>query len=295
MLRSKSKKVILGLLLCLIVSGCSPSQHSSRSIVTSFYPLEYVTHQIAGDDFDVINVTPVGAEPHDLELSPRTTEKILDARLAIVMGAGFQPAVEKTTAARDGKTEYILDEILGSTSYDGVDPHVWLDPILYKEVVKNITDSLVAINPSKKKTYENRRDVFLVKLNEIDKKYSQAFSQCATKTFITSHDSFSRMAKRYGLVQASVAGTSPENEPSPQRLSDLAALAKKKHIPVIFTEDFVSQKVARSLSAQTGIRMQSLSPIEGLTEYQRNRGIDYFDIMNENLTKLTAALGCSRA
>ncbi len=276
----------------LALSSCSASERSSNKIVTSFYPLHYAVEYIAGDDFNVENVTPVGAEPHDIELSPQKTLDILEAKAIFVMGDGFQPAIEKTAKSRDGNTFTILDEVLGESS-DGVDPHIWLDPVLYKKAVQEITKNLISINPEKKKDYEQRRDELTKKLDTLDAQYKETFSDCRTKTFITSHDAFSRLAKRYGLVQESIAGISPDNEPSPQRLSDLSALAKKNNIDVIFTEDLVSKRVANSLSSEAGLETKTLSPLEGLTQSQNENGVNYFDVMEDNLSTLSSALGCS--
>ncbi|HMS24923.1 MAG TPA: zinc ABC transporter substrate-binding protein [Acidimicrobiia bacterium] len=284
------------LLICtvafsLALTGCSKSlTNADKTIVTSSYPLEFIVHEIVRDDFVVENLTPVGAEAHELELSPGSTEKVLNAQLVVVMGKGFQPAVEKTSQSRDGKTVDVLDEILDGE--ENVDPHFWLDPILYKKAVGTVADSLIALNPSQKKVYESRRDTLLNKLDDLDRSFETGLSQCDTRTFITSHDAFSRLAKRYDLVQEPIAGISPENEPSPARLSQLAELATQKNVTTVFTEELVSNKVSRALSSEAGLKTEVLSPLEGLTEKQADAGSDYFSLMQENLVKLARSLRC---
>lgn len=296
MMKRNTKTIVLlvtVITLSLALSSCSDSESASKKIVTSFYPLEFIAEQIAGDDFDTVNVTPVGVEPHDLELSPQTTQDVLEAKLAIVMGGGFQPAVEKTAGSRDGTTLEVLDAI--DDSSDQVDPHIWLDPVLYKKAVNEVTDSVIAINPDEKQKYETREDELVEKLDALDGEYDEALSNCATTTFIASHDSFSRLAQRYGLVQESIAGISPDNEPSPQRLSELSELATSNEIDVIFTEELVSDKVAKTLSSEAGLTTKVLSPIEGLTQEQKDNDVDYFQLMRDNLVKLSSALRCSPA
>ena len=86
----------------------------------------------------VANLTPAGAEPHDLELTPKQIDQLLDADLVLDLGRNFQPAVEKAAEQRDGPTVKLLDVLpikTGGKKVDeddpeALDPHVWLDPVL---------------------------------------------------------------------------------------------------------------------------------------------------------------------
>lgn len=76
------------------------------SVVTSFYPLEFATEQIAGDQLDVTVLTKPGAEPHDLELGAQDIAAMTRARL-VVYAKGFQPAVDEAMQQVDPGT--VLD------------------------------------------------------------------------------------------------------------------------------------------------------------------------------------------
>ena len=127
----------------LAVSGrrCSPSPAARerrasvvepRTVVASFYPLAWATEQVAGEptSAEVVNLTPPGAEPHDVELSPSDVETIRDAELVVYLGGGFQPALEDAIASREGRSLDLLRE--------GEDPHIWLDPIRFARRVERI-------------------------------------------------------------------------------------------------------------------------------------------------------------
>jgi zinc transport system substrate-binding protein len=116
------------------LSGCGGSDESSDprvKVVAAFYPLAWAAERIGGERFEVANLTPPGAEPHDLELSPRDVETVLDADLVIYVGGGFQPALEDALRKRDGPTLDILPE-------GEQDPHVWLDPTRFSELAGDI-------------------------------------------------------------------------------------------------------------------------------------------------------------
>src|SRR5262245_58029661 len=123
---------LLGIALTLGATACgedSGAQAGTTHVVAGFYPLAFAAEQIGGDRVDVTNLTPAGAEPHDLELTPREVEDILDADLVLYVGDGFQPGVEEAAAESNGEAIDVLD---GLDLRDD-DPHVWLDPILFSQ------------------------------------------------------------------------------------------------------------------------------------------------------------------
>jgi zinc transport system substrate-binding protein len=286
------KPVRLVALIVFVSSLIGACSHTSdtKTIVTAFYPLEFITKEIVRNDFRVVNVTPVGAEPHELELSPSATQTILGARAAILMGDGFQPNVENTARSRTGNTTYVLEKITKKKSRK--DPHFWLDPVSMKKAVSIISQELIKINPSQKKIYEARTNDFEQKLDDLDDSFAKSFATCFTRTFITSHEAFGWLAERYDLHQEAIAGLSPENEPTAKRLLQLKKLAQQKHVSVIFTEDFVSPKVTQSLSREIGVTTKVLSPIESLSQKDIDHQHNYFTIMKDDLALLRDALGC---
>ena len=78
--------------------GASPRTSSRPSIRSRGRPSRSRRASID----DVVNLTPPGAEPHDIELSPSDVETIRDAELVVYIGGGFQPALEDAVESRDG-------------------------------------------------------------------------------------------------------------------------------------------------------------------------------------------------
>ncbi len=122
-----SAAAALALTACTTPSSQDDEQGSDKlSVLASFYPLQFVTEQIGGDLVEVESLTPKGAEPHDLELSPAHTRSISTADL-IVYQAGFQKAVDEAIEARD--PEHVYDAsvhaqgALSSHDDDDADEH----------------------------------------------------------------------------------------------------------------------------------------------------------------------------
>ena len=141
---SRTVLVCIGATLAGVAAGCGSSDATAPArtqVVAAFYPLAYAAEQVAGRAVDVTNLTPSGAEPHDIELSPRDVERIDDADVVLYVGSGFMPQVEDAVA-RLGNGLDVLTEVETISGPSGVDPHVWLDPLRYASVVRRIAGEL---------------------------------------------------------------------------------------------------------------------------------------------------------
>jgi zinc transport system substrate-binding protein len=295
----------VGVVVAATAAGCSSGSGSSGgrpSVVANFYPVYEAARRVAGDRFTVSNLTPAGAEPHDLELSPKQVDEILDARVLLYMGFGFQPAVEDAAKGRhEGVTVDLLSSLaskLRSLSTEeaiegGRDPHVWLDPVLMQEVVNEVRDALIQSDPAGRAAYEANASSYREDIAALDARYRDGLVDCERKVIVTSHAAFGYLAARYGLTQEAIAGLSPEAEPDPKRLAELADLVRRLGVTTIFTEELVSPRVAEALAREVGVKTAVLNPLEGLTTAEVARGEDYVSVMDENLQTLRAALGCT--
>jgi zinc transport system substrate-binding protein len=333
-------------------SGGDETGGGSLAVVTPFYPVFEAARQVGGDLVEVTNLTPAGAEPHDLELSPRQVDTVLDADLAVVMGNGFQPAVEDIAEDRDGETLEVLaalpidaegkrveddehahdeegqdehadeaegedqhadeaegedqhaDEAEGEDEHaddgDGdaseanvLDPHVWLDPVLYGDIVEAVAGELARVDPDNADAYRENASAYRDEVDALDAEFLESLNTCDRDVIVTSHDAFGWLAERYGLTQEGIAGLSPDAEPDARRLAELADLAEREGVTTIFTETLVSPEIAETLAREAGgLQTAVLNPLEGLSEEELAAGDDYLSVMRTNLEALRAALGC---
>jgi zinc transport system substrate-binding protein len=259
--------------------------------VAAFYPVAAAAQAVGGDCVAVTNLTPAGAEPHDLELTPADVDTIEDAKVAFVMGDGFQPAVEAAADRRDGPTVELLPRLgAGSSS----DPHVWLDPLLYSKLVDHVRVALRRALPKCATAMDRNAARYQQTIAAVGRDYETALDDCKRQVIVTAHEAFGHLAKRYGLEQQGIAGVAPDQEPDASRIADLADLVRREDVTTIFTEELVSPKVASALAREAGgVRTETLNPLEGLTEREQERGDDWASVMRANLTKLTRALGCT--
>jgi zinc transport system substrate-binding protein len=280
-----------------LLAGCAGSDDNDPNsdgapieVVASFYPLAWVAEEIGGDAVDVQNLTPAGSEPHDLELSPSQTAAVAEADLVVAMGSGFQPSLEAAAEARKNGTLFVLASFLDAHA----DPHVWLNPVQMIEIVDTIERSLVEIATEERDAFATRADDLRAELSALDDEYTSGLADCARRDLFTSHEAFGWLARRYDLRQQGVAGISPDEEPSPGRLAELAEMVRDSGATTIFAETLLSPEIAETLADEAGgIRVATLNPIEGLTDEQADSGADYLSVMRDNLRALRDALGCT--
>jgi zinc transport system substrate-binding protein len=265
------------------------------AMTAAFYPLAFVAERVGGDRVKVSNLAPPGAEPHDLELTPRQVAEIHDAGLVAYL-SGFQPAVDAavdTEASDHAFDAGALVPRLDGTDEDGhaaKDPHIWLDPIRLATIGDKLAARLGQIDPEHAADYTTRAADLHRDLSILDMEYADGLKNCARHEIVTSHAAFGYLADRYGLKQIGLTGLDPETEPTPQRLASVAAEAKATGATTIFFETLVSPKVAETIASEVGAKTAVLDPIEGL---QPGATGDYVSIMRSNLTALREALGCS--
>ena len=249
--------------------------------MASFYPLAFAAEQVGGAGLDVENLTPPGAEPHDLELSPIDAAALRDARLVLLLGHGFQPQLED--AAGGGDNVLRLLDTPGLDVLPNGDPHVWLDPLRYARIVMRIGEALGR---------EQAAAQLVSRLRELDAEYRSGLADCARHEIVTSHEAFAYLAQRYGLEQVPITGLSPEAEPQPADLAHVVQLVEERGVTTIYYETLVSPRIAETVARETGATTAVLDPIEGLTKDEIAAGDDYFTRMRANLRALEEGLGC---
>lgn len=261
-------------------------------VVASFYPLAEAARRVGGRHVEVVDLTPAGAEPHDLELDADDVDAILDADLALVLGGDFQPAVEDAADDRDGPTLRALRHVDRRARPD--DPHIWLDPLRYRTLVAAIAEALADVDPKHADAYRRNAERYERELTALHDEIAAGLASCESRTLVTAHDAFGWLAARYDLEQHGIAGIDPDADPDAERLAELADLAEREGVTTIFTESLVSPRVARTLAREAGgLRTAVLDPLEGLDEQRIEDGDDYVSVMRDNLRALRRGLRCT--
>ncbi|CAB4753795.1 MAG: zinc ABC transporter substrate-binding protein [Actinobacteria bacterium] len=305
-------RLLLGLAAAsLALAACSSPTADSPSaspdgrptIVAAFYPLEYAARTIGGDSVNVVGLTPPGGEPHDLELSAAQVAQIASADLVLYV-KGYQPAVDEAVAQQ--AADHSLDVSAGLTllpaehaaGHEGepageegaTDPHVWLNPLNMAGIGTAITERLSASAPDGSAAFAANNERLGSEMATLNEQFTAGLASCRSRIMVVSHEAFAYLGSAYGFTQVGISGLSPDAEPSPARMRDVADLVTREGVTTIYYETLVDPKVAKTLADETGATSAVLDPIEGLVAGSAE---SYPTIMASNLATLRTGQGCT--
>ncbi|MGX6962223.1 metal ABC transporter substrate-binding protein [Vagococcus xieshaowenii] len=324
------KKIVLvlaGLFTALSVTACAKKNDSNKNdeglkVVTTFYPVYDFTKSIVGDKGEVSMLLSGEIEPHDYEPSAKDIAKIQSADIFVYSSEEMETWVSSVLANIDTDKTKVVEASKGIDfleeaeehehaqeadshehedehdheveDHEGhhheVDPHVWLSPLLAKKQVATITKGLIEVDEKNSDFYQANADSFKTRLDDLDHDFHAAFQDATNKTFVTQHAAFGYLANEYGLDQVSIAGLTPDIEPSPKQLAALQDFVKESHVHYIYVEQSGSSKYADTISKATGADVLTLSTLETVSSKDIEDGKDYFSIMNDNLDALKQSI-----
>lgn len=278
-----------------VVSGIK----NKISVTASFYPLYFFASEIGGKYADVKNITPASAEPHDYEPTAQDIARIEKSRILILNGGKLEAWGNKirddlkgtnVTVVTTGDT--LANQTVIEEGQSRQDPHIWLSPPLAKKEVQTILEAFIKIDSKNKDYYVSNANKLTGEIDNLDNEYKSGLASCKQKDIITSHAAFGYLASHLGLTQVPISGLSPDAEPSPRQLADIADFARKNNVKYIFFESLVSPKLSETIASEVGAKTLVLDPIEGISDDNIKAGINYLTIMKNNLKNLRLALEC---
>lgn len=296
------------------LSACSTDSAAAGDtgkfdVVASFYPMAFLAERIGGSHVHVTSLTQPGQEPHDLEISAKQTAQLQESD-AVLYLKNLQPSVDDAVAQSEVRTKIDAasltslekhgNEVGGhAASHDhseneelsGLDPHIWLDPVRYAEVAEGVGKAFEKADPDHAADYRKNTAALVKKLDALNTQFKDGLAHTRSKVFLTTHAAFGYLAERYGLTEEAINGLDPESEPSGARVKALEEMARADGVTTVFYETLVSDKTAKTIASDTGLKTDVLDPIEGITD--KSRGKDYFSVQEANLKALQQALGAS--
>jgi zinc transport system substrate-binding protein len=276
------------------------------TIVASFYPLYEFASGVVGDRAEVSSLVPGGVEPHDWEPTAEDVSRVRAADVLVINGAGFETWADDIEAKvvvntsegikfsykeeNEAGTDEQGHEVAGGI---GVNPHIWLDPMLAKHQIDKIRDAMARSDPANADYYNYNADRFTAELDSLDAFIRSELASCGKSDFIAFHDAFAHFSERYGLRQHSIHGVSPEGEILPQTMQQIIELANEFDINVIYSEDLIDSRLADTIANEIPDgKVLVLSPIEGIGNEEQAAGIGYIDKMKQNIANLKEGLEC---
>jgi zinc transport system substrate-binding protein len=302
----------------LLLSGCSREERKPSSklqVVTTLFPLYDFARTIAGDRAEVTMLLPPGMEPHSFEPKPNDIIRISKSGLFIYTNRYMEPWAETILKGIDRQKLRVVDTGQGvsyakasvadghdhaghgnhaASEHAGVmDPHIWLDFGNAGVIVDNILAGFVAADPVNAEYYRAHAVELKARLADLDQRYREGLSACATKTFLHGgHFTFGYLARRYGLEYRSLSGISSESEPSAARMADMVRQIRSSGVRYLFAEELLSPRLTETLASEAGVGVLRLHGAHNLGKDDVQRGAGFIGLMDQNLANLQKGLAC---
>lgn len=272
-------KALFSLILLLLpfFGLLSQSIHFEKPlVVTTNSILKDMVNQLAGDKLHVTSIVPIGIDPHNFDPGPSELVSISKADLIIINGLNLETWImglieQSSTAARIDTATKGIKPLYTGRYLSAMDPHAWLDPILGKEYIRNISNALSTLIPYAVEIIEFNRDILLSELQAVHSFTKEKLREIPVdkQILITSHDAFQYFGGRYDLRVEAVFPSSAEAEITIKQMADLSNLIKEAGAVAIFPESTINPRLVKQIARDNSIEIggklftDSLSDPEG--------------------------------
>lgn len=278
---------IFTLIPICFLSSCEIGK-SNNKFFTSFYPIYYLTSELVGGKYEVVNLVPYGTEPHDYSPTAKKLGEISLSKCAFINGLGFESWTNGLPESINDKIFTVTNGIKTLTKGNRVDPHVWLNPFNMIIELDNIYEKLCSLDNESLNFLEENYLKIKSDLTALDGYIEAELKDVGNRYLITSHEAYSYFCDRYSFTQISISGIDPDEEPTPKKMAEIVEVCRKYHISTIFTEELISSDVANQIAKETGAKVELLNPLENLSEEDLKRE-NYVSVMRENVRKIKEA------
>lgn len=285
--------------------GSTPPQSgkAKTKVVTTFLPMYWFAKAVSGDVADVSILVPPGTEVHEYQATPENVQAIASADVLVKNGLGLEEFLSSTVKNAENAKLKEIDASAGIQPLNEVspivkavkgeehdhdhtqgNPHVWLDPVLVKQQVSNIRDGLIAADPGNKAIYEANAVKYIQQLDTLNNEFQQKLQKTPNCTFVTFHNAYPYLAKRYNLKQVAVVQI-PEDQLAPADIQNVINSVKKYKVKALFNEPGTDNKLLSSLSRDLNLTLREIDSLENGQKDPQH----YFQAMRANLQTLESA------
>lgn len=295
---------LLAPLAAAIVLASGAAVAEPIPVTASFSILGDLVKVVGGERVNVTNLVGPDEDAHVFEPKPGDAKAILQSKLLVTNGLGFEPWAQKlarsanykgaTVVASKGVKARTLPAEKGHHHADGhaeTDPHAWQDPTNTVLYVRNISAALTQLDPAGADSFKRNTDAYVRELEALDAwaKQQVAALPADKRKVITSHDAFGYFAAHYGLTFIAPQGVSTDAEPSAKDVAGLIRQIRREKIKAVFFENMSSPKLLAQLSKDAGVTLGAELYADALSPAGQP-GASYLLMMRHNITQLTAGM-----
>ena len=290
-------KVVLSVGLTALLA-VAPAQAEDRiSVVATFSILGDFVKNVGGDRVEVTTLVGPNNDVHVYSPTPGDTKRIAPARAVFMNGLGLEGWIARLVTASGSKAPVVIastgvktrNAVDGGST--GIDPHAWQSVANAKRYVANIRDSLDAVDPAGKATYDANAAVYISKLDALEEEVRSSVEKIPAdrRKIITTHDAFGYFGDAYGMTFIAPEGVSTDAEPSAKVIAEIIGQIRRQKIPAVFMENITDPRLIREIARETAAKIGGTLYSDALSGLSGPAG-SYIDMMRHNVREFSKAL-----
>lgn len=277
------------------------------AVTASFSILGDLVRVVGGERVKVTHLVGPNEDAHVFEAKPSDAKALLQSRLLVSNGLGFDPWAQKlaksvsyqglVVVASKGIKPIEQVAKLGAIGHGHghvhgeADPHAWQNPNNVVLYIRNITAALSQLDPASASAFQVNAAAYVKELQALDVWAKAQFSAvpAAQRKVITSHDAFGYLASHYQITFLSPQGISTETQPSARDVARLISQIQREKIRAVFLENISNQRLLAQLSQDAGVTVGTKLYADALSSSDQ-AGATYLLMMRHNVSQLAAGM-----
>ena len=296
-------------------------------IVATLFPYYDFARAIAGGRADVTLLLSPGREAHSFEPTPLDAVTISEADVFLYNGGEGEYWVEEMLDAAgehiavkarmmdhvDALGEEFSEGMQGADAHDHdhdhgdhdhesgeahdsdeieYDEHIWTSPKNAAILCRAVCDAICTADPANEDFYRANCDDYCAQIEALDARFAD-LCESAPRKLLVFADRFPMLyfCREFGLdYRAAFHGCSGDTEPSLATIKYLIDKVEDEDIPVVYTIDFGTKKVAAVVSECTGAAIETIYSMQTVSRADFDAGETYLTLMERNFDALRKGL-----
>jgi len=291
------KFLTLGIAAAGLLFSTAHSAEKLR-VTASFSILGDLVQAVGGERVSVMTLVGPDEDAHVFEPRPADARAILQSRLLVTNGLGFEPWAQKLARSAGFKGDTVVASrgvqprlAADEKGHGETDPHAWQNPVNVIVYVRNIAAGLGKLDPAGAATYQANAESYVKELEALDAWVKAQFAAIspARRRVITSHDAFGYFGAQYQIKFLAPQGVSTDAEPSARQIAQLIRQIQREKIRAVFGENMSSPRLLAQLSQDAGVKPGLPLYVDALSAAGGPAGT-YLKLMRHNVAQLAAGM-----
>ena len=280
----KKFSVLFILMIVLLTTGCiKRDRMEDIRIVTTIYPIEYVTNRLYGESSQIKSIYPRDSVSSNYTMTDKQLKDFSQYDLFIYNGESNERDYA-TKMLNYNKKLKIIDAAYGlDVTYKSSD--IWLNPSNILMIGQNIKNELKDYIVSKqiKEEIETKYGLLKVDITEIETEFKKTAENSVSNKIVVEDESLNFL-KKYGF---DVINLTENGKEKPNNISLAKDLYSKGKLDYLFVMEHSDRKdVTTQLKNSYDIKEILFRTLDTISEKDEKNNDDYLSIMHENISKL---------